>query len=157
MWTLLAGAGNIGLYLLVYFAAYPVLHWLFEVFSEPEIVREVYGDSSSFAGWPLQGNFWLLGVFFIGYFFNVVGEELWWRGYILPRQELTHGSRTWIVHGLLWSGFHLFSPYNALMVLPGALLVSWIVQRQRNTTIFLIAHAAMNGIVLFRLLQGVVS
>jgi len=22
-------------------------------------------------------------------FFNIVGEELWWRGYILPRQELT--------------------------------------------------------------------
>jgi len=28
-------------------------------------------------------------------------RELWWRGYILPRQELAFGRWTWIIHGLL--------------------------------------------------------
>ena len=77
----------------------------------------------------------VFGKTLIYYFFNIMGEELWWRGYIFPRQELAHGQRTWLVHGLLWTAFHLFSPYNALMVLPGALWVSWIVQRRRNTWI----------------------
>jgi membrane protease YdiL (CAAX protease family) len=99
----------------------------------------------------------LLGVYFTYYFFNVVGEELWWRGYIFPRQELVHGSRTWIVHGLLWAGFHLFTPYNALMVLPGALWMSWIVQKQKNNWIFLIAHAAINGLAMISIISGIMG
>jgi membrane protease YdiL (CAAX protease family) len=34
-------------------------------------------------------------------FFNIVGEELWWRGYIQPRQELAHGKLAWLVNGTL--------------------------------------------------------
>ena len=41
-------------------------------------------------------------------FFNIVGEELWWRGYIQPRQELTHGKLAWLVNGTLWACFHMF-------------------------------------------------
>jgi membrane protease YdiL (CAAX protease family) len=37
-----------------------------------------------------------------------VGEELWWRGYVLPRQELAFGRATWVIHGILWSVIHLF-------------------------------------------------
>jgi len=41
-------------------------------------------------------------------FMNIVGEEFWWRGYILPRQELQHERFTWVVHGILWAFFHAF-------------------------------------------------
>jgi membrane protease YdiL (CAAX protease family) len=157
LWTVAAAAGNIGSYLLVYTAARPLLEWLHERFPDPECLGRIFGDAETFLGYPLAGNAWLLGVFFVYYFFNVVGEELWWRGYIFPRQELTHGSRTWIVHGLLWAAFHLFTPYNAVMVLPGALWLSWIVQRRGNTSIFLVAHAAMNGLVMVRIVSGIVG
>jgi len=40
----------------------------------------------------------LLPVFF---FFNYVGEEILWRGYILPRQEVNFGGYAWIINGLL--------------------------------------------------------
>ena len=40
-----------------------------------------------FMGMPLKGNWWIVVVYFIGWFFNIVGEEFWFRGYILPRQE----------------------------------------------------------------------
>ena len=155
LWTIAAVAGDIGSYLAVYVLARPLLRWLYDAFPEPAVLGEILGDAETFAGFPLAGNAWLLAVFFCFYFFNVLGEELWWRGYILPRQELTHGQRTWLVHGLLWTGFHLFSPYNALMVLPGALWVSWIVQREKNTWIFVISHGTLNALAMIRLVKGV--
>ena len=36
----------------------------------------------------MQGRWELVFLFLLVLFFNVVGEELWWRGVILPRQEL---------------------------------------------------------------------
>ncbi len=63
---------------------------------------------ASFFGIPLAGQWWLPFFFLVAMFFNIFGEELLWRGFILPRQELAHGSWTWIIHGLLWTGFHIF-------------------------------------------------
>ena len=155
LWSIAAALGNIATYLAMYILARPLLEWLYEAFPEPEVIGEIFGDAETFAGYPLAGNVWLLGIFFCVYFFNVMGEELWWRGSIFPRQELTHGGRTWLVHGVLWAGFHLFSPYNALMVLPGALWLSWIVQREKNTWIFVIAHAALNALAMVRIVKGI--
>jgi len=46
-----------------------------------------------FGFWPPDADVPLTNVAFllILLVFNVVSEELWWRGYILPRQELEHG------------------------------------------------------------------
>jgi len=85
-WAIAAAVGNIGLYLLVYVAGRPVVEWLADLVPDPEVLNRILGDGTSFVGYPLSGNFWLLGVYFIYYFFNVIGEELWWRGYIFPRQ-----------------------------------------------------------------------
>jgi membrane protease YdiL (CAAX protease family) len=42
-------------------------------------------------GEGVQGRWEIVVLFLLVLAFNVVGEELWWRGIILPRQELTHG------------------------------------------------------------------
>jgi len=34
---------------------------------------------------------WVLLAWLPLFFLNIAGEELWWRGFILPRQEQTHG------------------------------------------------------------------
>ena len=40
-------------------------------------------------GMPLAGKWWVAVVFFVaGWLLNIFGEEFWFRGYILPRQEL---------------------------------------------------------------------
>ena len=44
-------------------------------------------------------TFWVLLAWLPLFFFNIAGEELWWRGYILPRQEQEHGSASTLVHG----------------------------------------------------------
>ncbi|MFC2041914.1 type II CAAX prenyl endopeptidase Rce1 family protein [Chloroflexota bacterium] len=65
-----------------------------------------------FVGGPILGSWNVAIAFFVMLFFNITGEELWWRGYILPRQQLVHGRWTWLIHGLMWWGFHSFVWWN---------------------------------------------
>lgn len=86
---------------------------------------------------------WVL--FFILLIFNVLGEELWWRGYILPRQELTHGNKAWIVQGILWAFFHIYKWWEVpAMILP-ALVVPFMAQRRHSTTPGIVMHYLLNG------------
>ena len=64
--------------------------------------KDVFVD---FVGAPLPGNWSVFILYAIILSFNIFGEELWWRGYILPRQELSHGRFTWLIHGLIGSPF----------------------------------------------------
>ncbi|MFP4323970.1 MAG: type II CAAX prenyl endopeptidase Rce1 family protein [Anaerolineales bacterium] len=51
----------------------------------------------------------MLGVYAVSLFGNIIGEELWWRGYILPIQERAFGKWAWLINGLLWIVvFHAF-------------------------------------------------
>lgn len=157
IWTILIAIINILLYMAVYTLAGPIVEKLYSWCPPPKILDDIMGNGEMFAGHVLKGNWWLLGLFFIVYFFNILGEEFLWRGYLFPKQEKTHGKYTWIVHGLLWTSFHLFAPYNALIVFPGAMFMSYVVQRTKNNTIFLIAHATLNGIPLVILISHIVG
>ena len=77
---------------------------------------------------------------------NILGEELCWRGYILPRQEVALGRAAWLGNGIPWCLFHWSFGWPILvMLLPIALLLPWIVQRRRNTWVGIIIHAVFNG------------
>jgi membrane protease YdiL (CAAX protease family) len=57
----------------------------------------------------LRGAWWILFYYAVVMLVcNIGGEELWWRGYVLPRQELAFCKAAWVVHGIFWSAFHLF-------------------------------------------------
>jgi len=113
---------------------------------------------SEFMGISLAGNWWILIVLLISLVIATFGEELWWRGYILPRQELAHGKRTWVIHGLLWTSFHLFAPWNLIAILPGSLALSYVAQRLKNTWPAVIAHGLANGLlVLIVVIMGIAS
>jgi membrane protease YdiL (CAAX protease family) len=90
--------------------------------------------------------YYLFGLFV----FNILGEELWWRGYILPRQELVFGARTWIIHGTLWALFHFFYHTNLgilVSYLPTTLGIAFVAQRTRNTWPGIIGHMVSNMMV----------
>jgi len=78
-------------------------------------------------------------------FFNIVGEELWWRGYILPRQELTHGKITWLIHGILWACFHMFKWWAVPFMLITCLIIPLVAQKTKNTWTGMINHIIING------------
>ncbi|MGD8807621.1 MAG: CPBP family intramembrane metalloprotease [Chloroflexota bacterium] len=105
----------------------------------------------------VQGRWEIVFLFLLVLFFNVVGEELWWRGIILPRQEATHGRWTWIVHGLLWTAFHVFKWWDLIGLLPVCLVIAYVSQRTRNNWPALIAHGLFNGLALFLVIAAVMG
>ena len=77
---------------------------------------------------------------------NILGEELCWRGYVLPRQESAMGRAAWLGNGIPWCLFHWSFGWPILvMLLPITLLLPWIVQRRRNTWVGIIIHGVFNA------------
>lgn len=102
----------------------------------------------------LEGNWWPFMLAFVTLFFNIFGEEFWWRGVVLPRQELAFGKNTWWVHGLLWGFFHVFKYWDVLNLLPVTLILSLMAFRRKNTTPGIIMHYIVNGSLLVFLFAG---
>jgi membrane protease YdiL (CAAX protease family) len=110
-----------------------------------------------FMGMPLSGRWWIVALYFLGWVFNILGEEFWWRGYMLPRQELTHGRWTWVVHGLLWGANHLFQKWTLPVLFPTAFLFAYGAQKAKNTWVTIIVHGVMNLAPLAWIVFGVMT
>ena len=104
------------------------------------------------AGGVIRGRWDIAVLYVIVFFFNIAGEELWWRGIIFPRQQLAFGRVTWLVHGLLWACFHVFKWWDILPLLAVCLPVGYCAQRTRSTWGPLIGHALVNGLSLVMVL-----
>lgn len=123
-------------------------------FDNPLITKSMEALNQA-AGGQIRGQWPLLVLFLILYFFNIIGEELWWRGIILPRQELVFGRFTWLVHGLMWACFHIFKYWDILTLVPVCLSIAWISQKRQNNWAGLIAHAIVNGVAIPYILAAV--
>jgi membrane protease YdiL (CAAX protease family) len=110
-----------------------------------------------FQGIPLAGNWGAVLVYFVQYIFNIFGEELWWRGYILPRQEISLGRRAWLANGVLWNLFHWFFYWNLIPLLPSCLALAWMTQRTKNTWTAILGHGILNGAGLVEVVIRVVN
>ena len=117
--------------------------WIRSIAPPPEFISSLFDiGPDSVLGVEPQGNWWLLVGVTMFVFFNVFGEELWWRGYILPRQEVRHGQRTWFIHGILWTLFHSFFYWQLIGLLPAGLFLSFVAQKCKSTWPGIIAHGA---------------
>ena len=161
-WTL----GAIVITLLAYFGLSSTGNWVQSVsFLAPrEAWPAEFGPggaahltSGEFMGMPLKGHWGIVLVYFLGWILNIFGEEFWFRGYLLPRQELSFGSRAWLVNSLMFTFNHLWQPWIMLAILPACLLLVFVVQRRRNTSISIIQHGVVNISLLFYLAAGVIG
>lgn len=112
-------------------------------------IHLLFGDNA-------RGDWTILFLYLTVHFFNITGEEFWWRGYILPRQELTHGKWTWVIHGTLWAIFHITQWWTIIALLPSILLLSLMAQRLRSTWPGIVVHSLMNLLVQLVLVVGVI-
>lgn len=112
---------------------------------------------SEFMGMTLRGQWWVAVAFFVGWFCNIFGEEFWYRGFIFPRQELTHGRYTWIIHGLLFGFFHFPQWWNLPWIVPVSLFGAYAIQKRKNTWIQIIAHGLANMSLLIVVIVGVIG
>ena len=106
-------------------------------------------------GYNISGQYWVIIVYFIGWFFNIFGEELLWRGIILPRQIEKYGSKAWIYHGIIWGFWHFYWKWNFFTLIPLTLLLSFAVYKRKNTWIGIISHGLLNLIPLIMIIINV--
>lgn len=113
-----------------------------------EFTQFMSGVQQGFSPVPLEGRWDVLaGMVVALVVLNIGGEELWWRGIILPRQELAFGRWAWLANGVLWDLFHIF--YHATLAsivgyLPSTVPLAFVAQRTRNTWPGVVAHLIGN-------------
>ncbi len=113
-----------------------------------EIAIGKFDHSPAFMSFePLnKGRYWLLLVWLPYWILNIFGEELLWRGVMLPRQEVAFGKNTWLIHGFGWGLFHIAFGWQLLLtLLPLIFIQSYVVQKTKNTWTGIIMHASLNG------------
>lgn len=92
------------------------------------------------------GQQWMLLPWLLFFFFNILGEELMWRGCLLPRQIARHGEHAWLLNALLWTLFHFcFGWYLLIMLLPILWVIPYVVQKSGNTWVGVLLHGFFNG------------
>ena len=80
-------------------------------------------------------------------------EELYFRGYLLPRLAWLRGWAP-VVSGLLFSLYHLFTPWQQLPRLLVLLSLGYVVQANRNIYWGMIVHCSFNTICMLILLAS---
>ena len=112
-----------------------------------------------FMGVPLPGAWWVLIYYAVVILLcNIGGEELWWRGYVLPRQELAFGRAAWVVHGIAWSLFHLFMQptlWDTVRMAVSGVALSFVAQRTKSTWPGIVGHSFGNLPFFLSLVRGV--
>jgi uncharacterized protein len=90
---------------------------------------------------------WFALIVALGVFNTVLGEELLFRGYLLPRMNLVFGRGDWVANGVLFAVYHLHMPW----VIPAALLDTFILsfpsKRYRSALIGIAVHTAQTVVI----------
>ena len=89
----------------------------------------------------MQGNWGWYTLILLLFLFNILGEELLFRGVLLPRMKGVFGRGDWLANAFLFTGYHLHEPW----LMPGTLVVDTFAyvypsRRYRSTWIGIIVH-----------------
>lgn len=104
-----------------------------------------------------EGRYWLLLVWAPYWILNIMGEEILWRGVMLPRQEIAFGRYTWLLHGTGWALFHIAFGFTLLItLLPLIYIQSFVVQKTKNSWTGVIMHGALNGPAFIAISMGLI-
>lgn len=94
----------------------------------------------------MKGAWGVLALFSLSALFNtVIGEELLFRGLLLPRMNGVFGRWDWVMNGLLFGLYHLSQPWTILgSGILGALFFAYPSKRYRCAWFGIIAHSGQS-------------
>jgi uncharacterized protein len=91
-------------------------------------------------------------------FNTVLGEELLFRGYLLPRMAGVFGRYDWVANGVIFAAYHLHRWWAIPGLLFGTLTYAWPAKHYRSALVSIAVHSAqsvvMIGLVLPLVLRG---
>lgn len=107
---------------------------------------------------PAVGQWWLLGVFAVLIVFNYpLGEELIFRGILLPKMNGLFGKWDFLANNILFMAYHL----HKLEVWPQILLINWIwpwaAKRFKSYWMALIPHGSDAPVLIFVVVMAIMG
>ncbi|MDH4309056.1 MAG: CPBP family intramembrane metalloprotease [Acidimicrobiia bacterium] len=126
--------------------------------SRPPANRDLAAFLGSDAGRSFfAGNWVWFGVVVVMVVFNtVLGEELLFRGYLLPRMNGAFGRGDWFANGLLFAAYHVHMPWAFLASLADAFVLAYPTKRYRSAWFGIAVHSAQSVAVVALVLALVV-
>jgi membrane protease YdiL (CAAX protease family) len=122
----------------------------------PALQMPAYMDITRLADPQFVGRWWLLGVALISCAFNYfLGEELLFRGVLLPKMRGVFGRWDWVANAVLFGLYHLHKPWSFPSIVISNLTISWPARRFRSNWMAIVVHGA-EGLVLLVMVFGVI-
>ena len=105
----------------------------------------------------LTGNpVWPLLILVMMVMNTVLGEELLFRGLLLPRMKGAFGRADWFVNGVLFATYHLHQPWSITSAFWDTFILSYPSRRYRSALLGIVVHS-MQTLVLFAGVVAVVA
>jgi membrane protease YdiL (CAAX protease family) len=107
----------------------------------------------------LSGAWGILGMFLVVAVFNILGEEFFWRGVMLPKMKGVFGKWDGVANGVIGGAYHLSQPWQML----GGGIFMWTVfyalpaKYFRSTWVSIIIHGSINVLWTAMLLRLILS
>jgi membrane protease YdiL (CAAX protease family) len=93
----------------------------------------------------MSGNWLWFALMAVMWLFNtVLGEELLFRGFLLPRMNGVFGRGDWAANGVLFATYHLHVPWMIPVALVDAFLLSYPTKRYQSAWIGIAVHSAQS-------------
>jgi CAAX protease family protein len=99
---------------------------------------------------------WFAVVVVLAVFNTVLGEELLFRGFLLPRMNGAFGRVDWLANGVLFSAYHLHEPWVFLSPLADAVVLAYPTKRYRSAWIGIAVHSAQSVVIIIVILTLVI-
>ena len=140
--------GRLWLWVLVFVLAYGILEALPVHLSGPT-ERDFGSFLESDAGGELFHGAWgWFGLVVVLSVFNtVLGEELLFRGLLLPRMRGTFGRGDWLANAILFGLYHLHIPWAIPSAVAGGLLFAYPSRRFESALMGIVVHSAQSVVV----------
>lgn len=127
------------------------------VFAELGLVAPAGTEVRELVDEAYVGQWWILAVAVVSFAFNyVLGEELLFRGVLLPRMSGVFGRWAWVANTVLFSLYHVHKLWNLPTIFITSLPFSWAASRYKTIWFSVTIHA-VEGVILLVMVGAVVS
>lgn len=116
----------------------------------PFLSPPAYTNMAHLATPQFAGEQWLLLLVLVHCLFNYfLGEELLFRGVLLPRMQGVFGKWDWVANAVLFGLYHFHKPWAFPSMILSALAITWPARRFQSTTMAILVHGADGLFLLF--------
>jgi membrane protease YdiL (CAAX protease family) len=121
--------------------------WITKLF--PGLTIPAYADMTKLLSPEYKGQWWLLGFALLQCLFNyILGEELIFRGILLPKMKGVFKKYDWVANAVLFGLYHLHKPWTIPSLIVGALAFCWPVRRFKSMWMSCIIHGTEGSMVI---------